>query len=83
MMLGVERALPEAVGESNRRNVELLSCHIRLKRAGAWWYEVDSNQLVALRCTKYNGAVEQVFARSRRRQQDMRTERMLSMVGRL
>jgi hypothetical protein len=25
-------------------------CHVRLKRSGAWWYEINSNQMLALRC---------------------------------
>jgi hypothetical protein len=27
-------------------------CHVRLKRSGAWWYEINSNQMLALRCAK-------------------------------
>jgi hypothetical protein len=38
-------------------------CHVRLKRSGAWWYEESSNQMLALRCAKYNGTFDQVFAR--------------------
>jgi Uncharacterised protein family (UPF0236) len=37
-------------------------CHVRLKRSGAWWYESNSNQMLALRCAKYNGTFDQVFA---------------------
>ena len=43
-------------------------CHVRLKRSGAWWYEVNSNQMLALRCAKYNGTIDQVFARHQQRQ---------------
>jgi len=42
-------------------------CHVRLKRSGAWWYETNSNQMLALRCAKYNGTFNQVFARYRQR----------------
>ncbi len=42
-------------------------CHVRLKRSGAWWYEINSNQMLALRCAKYNGTFEQVFARHQQR----------------
>jgi hypothetical protein len=42
-------------------------CHVRLKRSGAWWYEANSNQMLALRCAKYNGTLEQVFARYQQR----------------
>jgi hypothetical protein len=40
-------------------------CHVRLKRSGAWWYTDRSNQMLALRCAKYNGTFDQVFARFR------------------
>jgi hypothetical protein len=40
-------------------------CHVRLKRSGAWWYEDNSNQMLALRCAQYNGTFAQVFARLR------------------
>jgi hypothetical protein len=44
-------------------------CHVRLKRSGAWWYEVNSNQMLALRCAKYNGTLDQVFERYQHKQQ--------------
>jgi hypothetical protein len=42
-------------------------CHVRLKRSGAWWYEINSNQMLALRCAKYNGTLDQVFVRYQQR----------------
>jgi hypothetical protein len=42
-------------------------CHVRLKRSGAWWDERNSNQMLALRCAKYNGTFNQVFVRHRQR----------------
>src|SRR5437867_4032488 len=36
-------------------------CHVRLKRSGAWWYVANSNHMLALRCAKYNGTLDQVF----------------------
>jgi hypothetical protein len=42
-------------------------CHVRLKRSGAWWYESNSNQMLALRCAKYNGTLDQVFVRYQQR----------------
>ena len=44
-------------------------CHVRLKRSGAWWYEANSNQRLALRCAKYNGTLDQVFERYQQKQQ--------------
>ena len=32
-------------------------CHVRLKRSGAWWYVEKANQILALRCAKYNRLV--------------------------
>jgi hypothetical protein len=45
-------------------------CHVRLKRSGAWWYEESSNQMLALRCAKYNGTFEQVFTRDQHQKAD-------------
>jgi uncharacterized protein UPF0236 len=42
-------------------------CHVRLKRSGAWWYEANSNHMLALRCAKYNGTLAQVFVRYQQR----------------
>jgi len=42
-------------------------CHVRLKRSGAWWYEANSNQMLALRCARYNGTLDQVFVRYQQR----------------
>jgi hypothetical protein len=33
-------------------------CHVRLKRSGAWWYEINSNQMLALLCAKYNSTFD-------------------------
>jgi hypothetical protein len=45
-------------------------CHVRLKRSGAWWYEANSNHMLALRCAKYNGTLAQVFVRYQQRLQE-------------
>lgn len=45
-------------------------CHVRLKRSGAWWYEVNSNEMLALRCAKYNGTFHQVFEQSQRQKSE-------------
>jgi len=41
--------------------------HVRLKRSGAWWSEANSHQMLALRCAKYNGTLDQVFVRYQQR----------------
>lgn len=46
-------------------------CHVRLKRSGAWWYEANSNHMLALRCAKYNDTLDQVFVRYQQRLRTM------------
>ena len=56
-----------AVGSGGIESANKFICHTRLRRSGAWWYEVNCNQMLALRCAKYNGAFDQVFARHQER----------------
>ena len=56
-----------AVGSGGIESSNKFLCHTRLKRSGAWWYEVNCNQMLALRCAKYNGALDQVFVRHQER----------------
>ena len=37
--------------------------HVRLKRPGAWWYQENSNAVLALRCALYNGTLSTLFNR--------------------
>jgi hypothetical protein len=54
------------LGSGGMESANKFICHVRLKRPGAWWYEESSNQMLALRCAKYNGTFPQVFARYQR-----------------
>ena len=36
-------------------------CHVRLKRSGAWWKIDNANNVLKLRCAKYNGKFDDVF----------------------
>jgi hypothetical protein len=51
------------LGSGGMESANKFICHVRLKRSGAWWYEDRSNQMLALRCAKYNGTFAQVFTR--------------------
>ena len=53
------------LGSGGMESANKFICHVRLKRSGAWWYEVNSNQMLALRCAKYNGTFQHVFERYR------------------
>ena len=35
--------------------------HVRLKRSGAWWYETNANNILKLRCAKYNGTYDRII----------------------
>jgi Uncharacterised protein family (UPF0236) len=58
------------LGSGGMESSNKFICHVRLKRSGAWWYEVNSNQMLALRCAKYNGTFHQVFARHQHQTSD-------------
>jgi hypothetical protein len=58
------------MGSGGIESANKFICHVRLKRSGAWWYVTNANQMLALRCAKYNGTFDQVFARYRQRIQD-------------
>jgi hypothetical protein len=55
------------LGSGGIESANKFICHVRLKRSGAWWYEANSNQMLALRCAKYNGTLDQVFVRYQQR----------------
>ena len=54
------------LGSGGMESSNKFICHVRLKRSGAWWYEVNSNQMLALRCAKYNGTFPQIFTQNQR-----------------
>ena len=58
------------MGSGGIESANKFICHVRLKRSGAWWYVTNANQMLALRCAKYNGTFDRVFARYRQRLQD-------------
>jgi hypothetical protein len=58
------------MGSGGIESANKFICHVRLKRSGAWWYVTNANQMLALRCAKYNGTFDRVFDRYRQRIQD-------------
>lgn len=36
-------------------------CHVRMKRSGAWWYVINGNDMLRLRCSLYNATFDEVF----------------------
>ena len=55
------------IGSGGIESSNKFICHGRLKRSGAWWYEGNSNEMLALRCAKSNGTFDRVFERYRQR----------------
>jgi hypothetical protein len=49
------------MGSGGIESANKFICHVRLKRSGAWWYVTNANQMLALRCAKYNGTFDRVF----------------------
>jgi hypothetical protein len=39
--------------------------NVRLKRSGAWWYPTNANNILKLRCAKYNGTFDRIMGDSR------------------
>ena len=35
--------------------------NVRLKRSGAWWYTTHANNILKLRCAKYNGTYDRIM----------------------
>jgi hypothetical protein len=54
------------IGSGAIESANKLICHTRLKRPGAWWYPTKANNILKLRCAKYN----QTFARVIKRHRD-------------
>ena len=44
--------------------------HVRLKRSGAWWYVSNGNNMLALRCAKYNETFDRLFDRRQRKRKE-------------
>lgn len=44
--------------------------HVRLKRSGAWWYPTNANNILKLRCAKYNETYDRIIELYRTRDQE-------------
>ena len=40
--------------------------NVRLKRSGAWWYPTNANNILKLRCAKYNGTYDRLIEQYKR-----------------
>lgn len=55
------------IGSGGIESANKFISHVRLKRSGAWWYVEQANEMLALRCAKYNGTFRRVFDRYKER----------------
>jgi hypothetical protein len=55
------------IGSGGIESANKFTSHVRLKRSGAWWYVEQANEMLALRCAKYNGTFRRVFGRYKQR----------------
>lgn len=55
------------IGSGAIESANKLICHGRLKRSGAWWYPSLANNMLKLRCAKYNKTFDRVFELYRQR----------------
>jgi hypothetical protein len=55
------------IGSGAIESANKMICHGRLKRTGAWWYPSCANNILKLRCAKYNGTYDRVMELYRQR----------------
>ena len=53
-------------GSGGSESANKFICQVRMKRSGAWWYVLNGNKMLRLRCAFYNETCEEVFARYKR-----------------
>lgn len=56
------------LGSGGIESANKFICHVRIKRSGAWWYKINGNRILRLRCAAYNDTFDEVFARYKRLQ---------------
>jgi hypothetical protein len=50
-----------AIGSGGIESANKFIAHKRLKVSGAWWYKINGNRMLKLRCAVYNGTFDEVF----------------------
>ena len=51
------------IGSGGIESSNKFIANVRLKRSGAWWYPTNANNILKLRCAKYNGTFDKIMAR--------------------
>ena len=56
------------LGSGGIESANKFICHVRMKRSGAWWYKINGNKVLRIRCAYYNATFDEVFAKYKRLQ---------------
>jgi len=64
-VIGYARRAGYHIGSGAIESANKFIGHVRLKRSGAWWYKTNANNILKLRCAKYNGTYDSVIERYR------------------
>lgn len=56
------------IGSGGIESANKFICHTRMKRSGAWWVKETGNQMLAIRCSIYNGTYDKVFQKYKKAQ---------------
>jgi hypothetical protein len=49
------------IGSGGIESSNKFIANVRLKRSGAWWYPTNANNILKLRCAKYNGRFDHIM----------------------
>ena len=49
------------IGSGGIESSNKFIANVRLKRSGAWWYPTNANNILKLRCAKYNGTFDRIM----------------------
>ena len=61
MDYGAARRAGYHIGSGTIESANKFISHVRLKRSGAWWYETNANNILKLRCAKYNNTYDKIM----------------------
>lgn len=55
------------IGSGGIESSNKFIANVRLKRSGAWWYPSNANNILKLRCAKYNGTFDRIMEKIRKK----------------
>jgi len=61
MDYGAARRAGYHIGSGAIESANKFIGHVRLKRSGAWWYKTNANNILKLRCAKYNHTYDRII----------------------